>query len=85
METDNIFAKFFDDPCCKLKCFEKVVKYDYERLRDSFFDKNEEEQNQFIMDFFHSQEYLHDMIYFVNKNHVCQKMWLFCNGIGKTR
>lgn len=55
------------------------------RLRKWFWNKKEEEQNQFILDFLECQKYLKYVSYSIDNETVCLEAWRFCYAIGKTR
>lgn len=44
------------ETCCKRKFYQNFTVLDICRLRPSFFSKREQDQNQFILDFFKSSK-----------------------------
>jgi len=55
------------------------------RIRENFWNKNEQEQNIFIIDFLNVQPNLHKITHYINSTAICMSFWLFCYGISKAR
>uniref|UniRef100_A0A7M5WS31 Uncharacterized protein n=1 Tax=Clytia hemisphaerica TaxID=252671 RepID=A0A7M5WS31_9CNID len=72
----NDLEEFKQNSCCERKCHEGFSAFQVTRIREQFWEKDEEQQNTFIINFLRSQRFSHALVFHIDRV-VCQKFWFF--------